>query len=61
FFGFGSKKLLDGSLIFLEESEDEDESDDGSKEGDSKVHDMGIYGGDSDVEEVPETLFDERG
>ncbi|GKA02716.1 RNA-directed DNA polymerase, eukaryota [Tanacetum coccineum] len=46
---------------FLEESEDEDESDDGSKEGDSKVHDMGIYGGDSDVEEVPETLFDERG
>ncbi|GJW39611.1 hypothetical protein Tco_0065456 [Tanacetum coccineum] len=48
FFGFGSKKLLDGSLIFLEESEDEDESDDGSK-------------GDSDVEEVLETLFEERG
>ncbi|GJW29956.1 RNA-directed DNA polymerase, eukaryota [Tanacetum coccineum] len=48
-------------LDFLEESEDEDESDDGSKEGDSKVHDMGIYRGDSDVEEVLETLFEERG
>ncbi|GKE01280.1 RNA-directed DNA polymerase, eukaryota, reverse transcriptase zinc-binding domain protein [Tanacetum coccineum] len=49
-------------IIFRgKESEDEDESDDGSKEGDSKVHDMGIYGGDSDVEEVLETLFEERG
>ncbi|GKA47967.1 hypothetical protein Tco_0740925, partial [Tanacetum coccineum] len=45
---------------FLDESDDENDSDEGSKEGDLKVADKGICGGDSDVEEVLETLFEER-
>ncbi|GKE36385.1 RNA-directed DNA polymerase, eukaryota, partial [Tanacetum coccineum] len=47
---------------FLEESEEEeDQSEDGSKNDDPKSHDLGSYGGDSDVEEVPDTLFMEKG
>ncbi|GJW47016.1 RNA-directed DNA polymerase, eukaryota [Tanacetum coccineum] len=46
---------------FLEEYDDEDQSDDGSKDGDPKAHDLGSCGGDSDVAEVPDTLFEEKG
>ncbi|GKB25179.1 RNA-directed DNA polymerase, eukaryota [Tanacetum coccineum] len=46
---------------FLEEYDDEDQSDDGSKDGDPKTHDLGSCGGDSCVEEVPDTLFEEKG
>ncbi|GJY34950.1 hypothetical protein Tco_0419419 [Tanacetum coccineum] len=46
---------------FLEEYDDEDQSDDGSKDGDPKTHDLGSCGGDSYVEEVPDTLFEEKG
>ncbi|GJY39970.1 hypothetical protein Tco_0426334 [Tanacetum coccineum] len=43
---------------FMEENDDEEQSDVDSKEGEFKVHDTGIYGGDSDVEEARETLFE---
>nr|GEU80678.1 hydroxycinnamoyl-CoA quinate/shikimate transferase [Tanacetum cinerariifolium] len=43
----------------LEESDDDDHSDDGFKEGDPKDHDAGSCGDDSDLAEVPKTLLDE--
>ncbi|GKB94371.1 nucleotide-binding alpha-beta plait domain-containing protein [Tanacetum coccineum] len=43
---------------FMEENDEEEQSDVDSKEGEFKVHDTGIYGGDSDVEEARETLFE---
>ncbi|GJW03941.1 hypothetical protein Tco_1562797 [Tanacetum coccineum] len=46
---------------FMDENDDEEQSDVDSKEGEFKVHDMGIYGGDSDVEEARETLFEKSG
>ncbi|GJY73818.1 RNA-directed DNA polymerase, eukaryota, reverse transcriptase zinc-binding domain protein [Tanacetum coccineum] len=46
---------------FMEENDDEEQSDVDSKEGEFKVHDTGIYGGDSDVEEARETLFEKSG
>ncbi|GJS72723.1 RNA-directed DNA polymerase, eukaryota [Tanacetum coccineum] len=46
---------------FVDESEDEDQNDDDSKDGGSNVHEMGSCGGDSDVEEVPDTLFEKDG
>nr|GEX23712.1 RNA-directed DNA polymerase, eukaryota, reverse transcriptase zinc-binding domain protein [Tanacetum cinerariifolium] len=44
---------------FLDDSDDEDQSDDGFKDGDPKVQDVGSYEDDSDVEEVSKTLFEE--
>nr|GEU77660.1 putative reverse transcriptase domain-containing protein [Tanacetum cinerariifolium] len=44
---------------FLDDSNDEDQSDDGFKDGDPKVQDVGSCGDDSDVVEVPKTLFEE--
>nr|GEZ43549.1 nucleotide-binding alpha-beta plait domain-containing protein [Tanacetum cinerariifolium] len=44
---------------FLDDSDDEDQSDDDFKDGDPKVQDVGSCGDDSDVAEVPETLFEE--
>nr|GEW58633.1 RNA-directed DNA polymerase, eukaryota, reverse transcriptase zinc-binding domain protein [Tanacetum cinerariifolium] len=44
---------------FLDDSDDEDQSDDGFKDGDPKVQDVGSCGDDSDVAEVPETLCEE--
>ncbi|GKA08008.1 RNA-directed DNA polymerase, eukaryota [Tanacetum coccineum] len=46
---------------FVDESEDEDQNDDDFKDGGSNVHEMGSCGGDSDVEEVPDTLFEKDG
>ncbi|GJS92629.1 hypothetical protein Tco_0799597 [Tanacetum coccineum] len=46
---------------FMEENDDEEQSDIDSKEGEFKVHDTGIYDGDSDVEEARETLFEKSG
>ncbi|GJU93124.1 RNA-directed DNA polymerase, eukaryota [Tanacetum coccineum] len=46
---------------FVDESDDEDQNDDDSKDGGSNVHEMGSCGGDSDVEEVPNTLFEKDG
>nr|GFC87483.1 RNA-directed DNA polymerase, eukaryota, reverse transcriptase zinc-binding domain protein [Tanacetum cinerariifolium] len=42
-----------------DDSNDEDQSDDGFKDGDPKVQDVGSCGDDSDVVEVLETLFEE--
>ncbi|GJX68634.1 nucleotide-binding alpha-beta plait domain-containing protein [Tanacetum coccineum] len=55
------KKLQDWFPDFMEENDDEEQSDVDSKEGEFKVHDTGIYGGDSDVEEARETLFEKSG
>ncbi|GKE44700.1 nucleotide-binding alpha-beta plait domain-containing protein [Tanacetum coccineum] len=49
------------SWIRAKENDDEEQSDVDSKEGEFKVHDTGIYGGDSDVEEARETLFEKSG
>ncbi|GKG21475.1 hypothetical protein Tco_0384070, partial [Tanacetum coccineum] len=46
---------------FVDKSEDEDQNDDDSKDGGSNVYEMGSRGGDSDVEEVPDTLFEKDG
>nr|GEY03684.1 RNA-directed DNA polymerase, eukaryota [Tanacetum cinerariifolium] len=46
---------------FLEEYNDEDQSENGSKDGDPKTHDLGSCGGDSDVSEVSDTLFEKKG
>ncbi|GJZ55372.1 RNA-directed DNA polymerase, eukaryota [Tanacetum coccineum] len=46
---------------FMEENDDEEQSDVDSKECEFKVHDTGIYGCDSDVEEARETLFEKSG
>ncbi|GJW20088.1 nucleotide-binding alpha-beta plait domain-containing protein [Tanacetum coccineum] len=46
---------------FVDESDDKDQNDDDSKDGGSNVHEMGSCGGDSDVEEVPVTLFEKDG
>ncbi|GKC66927.1 nucleotide-binding alpha-beta plait domain-containing protein, partial [Tanacetum coccineum] len=46
---------------FVDESEDEDQNDDDSKDGGSNMHEMGSCGGDSDVEEVLDTLFKKDG
>nr|GEX03442.1 RNA-directed DNA polymerase, eukaryota, reverse transcriptase zinc-binding domain protein [Tanacetum cinerariifolium] len=43
----------------LEESDDDDHSDDGFKKGDPKPHDAGSCGDDNDLAEVPKTLLDE--
>ncbi|GJY09056.1 RNA-directed DNA polymerase, eukaryota, partial [Tanacetum coccineum] len=45
---------------FVDESDDEDQNDNDSKDGGSNVHEMGSCGGDSDVEEVPVTLFEKE-
>ncbi|GKA65348.1 RNA-directed DNA polymerase, eukaryota, reverse transcriptase zinc-binding domain protein [Tanacetum coccineum] len=45
---------------FMEETDEDYDSDDGSKEGGLKVEDVAILGGKSDVEEVLETEFEER-
>ncbi|GJZ13037.1 hypothetical protein Tco_0548267 [Tanacetum coccineum] len=55
------KELVGFFLDFVDESEDEDQNDDDSKDGGSNVHEMGSCGGDSDVEEVPDTLFEKDG
>nr|GEY07158.1 RNA-directed DNA polymerase, eukaryota [Tanacetum cinerariifolium] len=44
---------------FLDDSDDEDQSDDGFKDGDRNVQDVGSFGDDSDLAEVPKTLFEE--
>nr|GEZ40180.1 hypothetical protein [Tanacetum cinerariifolium] len=44
---------------FMEESDDEDQSDDGSKDGSPKVNDLDSCGDDSDVAEVPKIVFEE--
>ncbi|GJU87627.1 hypothetical protein Tco_1295173 [Tanacetum coccineum] len=46
---------------FVDESEDEDQNDDDSNDGGSNVHEMGSCGGDSDVEDVSDTLLDKDG
>nr|GEZ79348.1 RNA-directed DNA polymerase, eukaryota, reverse transcriptase zinc-binding domain protein [Tanacetum cinerariifolium] len=46
---------------FMEESDDEEHNDDDSKDGGFNVHESGSCGGDSDVEGVPKTLFEEIG
>ncbi|GJZ12967.1 RNA-directed DNA polymerase, eukaryota, partial [Tanacetum coccineum] len=56
---FHSKRLC--APDFVEESDDEDQSDDGSKDGSPKVNDLDSCGDDSDVAEVPETVFEESG
>ncbi|GJZ64991.1 hypothetical protein Tco_0621687 [Tanacetum coccineum] len=60
---FYSKRLytLGWVLTSWKENDDEEQSDVDSKEGEFKVHDTGIYGGDSDVEEARETLFEKSG
>nr|GFB18728.1 RNA-directed DNA polymerase, eukaryota [Tanacetum cinerariifolium] len=45
----------------MEESDDEEHNDDDSKDGGFNVHESGSCGGDSDVEGVPKTLFEEIG
>ncbi|GJR30324.1 nucleotide-binding alpha-beta plait domain-containing protein [Tanacetum coccineum] len=59
-FWIRAKEVIGWVPDFLDESDDEDDSDDGVKEGDLNVVDTGICGGDSDVEEVLETCFEER-
>nr|GEX57073.1 RNA-directed DNA polymerase, eukaryota, reverse transcriptase zinc-binding domain protein [Tanacetum cinerariifolium] len=54
-----AKEVPGWVLDFLDDSDDEDQSDDGFKDGDPKVRDMGSCGDDSDVAEVPKTLFEE--
>nr|GEX15524.1 hypothetical protein [Tanacetum cinerariifolium] len=44
---------------FVDDSDDDDESDNGFKDGDAKVQDGGSCGDDSDEVEVPETVFEE--
>nr|GEZ36427.1 RNA-directed DNA polymerase, eukaryota [Tanacetum cinerariifolium] len=44
---------------FVDDSDDDDESDNGFKDGDAKVQDEGRCGNDSDEVEVLETVFDE--
>ncbi|GJR32466.1 nucleotide-binding alpha-beta plait domain-containing protein, partial [Tanacetum coccineum] len=46
---------------FMEENDDEEQNDDDSKEGGFKVYESGSCGGDSDVEGVLETIFEESG
>nr|GEY34823.1 RNA-directed DNA polymerase, eukaryota [Tanacetum cinerariifolium] len=46
---------------FVEESDNEDQSDDGSKDGSPKVNDSDSCGDDSDVTKVPEIVFEESG
>ncbi|GJV36116.1 RNA-directed DNA polymerase, eukaryota [Tanacetum coccineum] len=57
-FWIRAKEVIGWVPDLLDESDDEDDSDDGVKEGDLNVVDTGICGGDSDVEEVLETCFD---
>nr|GEX93149.1 hypothetical protein [Tanacetum cinerariifolium] len=57
------KKFLVGFLIFMEDEDVEDESDEEimdfrSKEGDSNLNKNNTPEGDSDIDEVPETIFD---
>nr|GEX71936.1 putative RNA-directed DNA polymerase, eukaryota, reverse transcriptase zinc-binding domain protein [Tanacetum cinerariifolium] len=54
-----AKEVIGWVIEFLDESDDEHDSDDDFKEGDLKVADTGICGGESDVEEVLKTLFEE--
>nr|GEU50873.1 TMV resistance protein N-like [Tanacetum cinerariifolium] len=44
---------------FVDDSDDDDESDNGFKDGDAKVQDGGMCGNDSDEVEVPKTVFKE--
>nr|GEX85328.1 RNA-directed DNA polymerase, eukaryota, reverse transcriptase zinc-binding domain protein [Tanacetum cinerariifolium] len=46
---------------FLEEYDEEDLSDDGSRDVDSKKKNLETYGDDNDLEEVQETVFEEKG
>nr|GEW26082.1 RNA-directed DNA polymerase, eukaryota, reverse transcriptase zinc-binding domain protein [Tanacetum cinerariifolium] len=46
---------------FADESDDEDQDNDKSKDGSFSDHEPGCGGGDTDVEEVPKTLFEEDG
>nr|GEY06239.1 reverse transcriptase domain-containing protein [Tanacetum cinerariifolium] len=52
-------KRIASKWEFLDESDDEHDFDDDSTEGDLKLADTGICGGESDVEKVLETLFEE--
>nr|GEV20669.1 RNA-directed DNA polymerase, eukaryota [Tanacetum cinerariifolium] len=56
---FNRKEVPGWVLDFFDDSDYEDQSDDGFKDGDPKVQDVGICGDDSDVAEVPETLLEE--
>nr|GFB12475.1 nucleotide-binding alpha-beta plait domain-containing protein [Tanacetum cinerariifolium] len=58
-FWIHAKEVPGWVLDFLDDSDDEDQSDDGFKDGDPKVKDVGSYGDDSDVAEVPKTLFEQ--
>nr|GEX48910.1 glucose-methanol-choline oxidoreductase, FAD/NAD(P)-binding domain protein [Tanacetum cinerariifolium] len=53
-----AKEVLEWVPDFLDDSDDEDQSDDGFKDGDPKVQDVGSCGDDNDVAEVPKTLFE---
>nr|GEW70310.1 RNA-directed DNA polymerase, eukaryota [Tanacetum cinerariifolium] len=55
--GFHSKRLCICSKS--DDYDDDDESDNGFKDGDAKVQDGGRCGNDSDEVEVPETVFEE--
>nr|GEV92752.1 RNA-directed DNA polymerase, eukaryota, reverse transcriptase zinc-binding domain protein [Tanacetum cinerariifolium] len=44
---------------FVDDSDDDDESNNGFKDGDAKVQDGGRCGNDSDEVEVPKTVFEE--
>nr|GEX70656.1 RNA-directed DNA polymerase, eukaryota, reverse transcriptase zinc-binding domain protein [Tanacetum cinerariifolium] len=46
---------------FIDEYDDEDQKDDTSKDGGFNDHDSGSGGGESAMEEVPETLFEDDG
>nr|GEV20666.1 putative RNA-directed DNA polymerase, eukaryota, reverse transcriptase zinc-binding domain protein [Tanacetum cinerariifolium] len=58
-FWIGAKEVLVLVPDFFDDSDYEDQLDDGFKDGDPKVQDVGICGDDSDVAEVPETLLEE--
>ncbi|GKE29208.1 nucleotide-binding alpha-beta plait domain-containing protein [Tanacetum coccineum] len=59
--GFVPKKLQDGFLTSWKKMMMKNRVMLTLKEGEFKVHDTGIYGGDSDVEEARETLFEKSG
>nr|GEW27250.1 nucleotide-binding alpha-beta plait domain-containing protein [Tanacetum cinerariifolium] len=58
-FWIRAKEVPGWVLDFLDDSNDEDQSNDGFKDGNPKVQDMRSCEDDSDVAEVPETLFEE--
>ncbi|GJZ97811.1 nucleotide-binding alpha-beta plait domain-containing protein [Tanacetum coccineum] len=54
-----AKEVLGWIPEFLEDEEDDDQSEQGNNDGEPTVHDMNNGGEDSDVAEVHETVFDE--